>query len=238
MTSKSAVKKYYDEYIKEQYEIGVNDRIFLMYEKLQAHGLKSTSKVIELGCGIGVVTHLIRKTVTKGSIESIDLSPESIEFAKEKITDKNIQFYAGDVTEYQPKLKAADFVTLFDVIEHIPIDLHEKLFLNVASMLSDEGQLLINIPSPASINWDRENAPEVLQIIDQPIPLSLITKNCDNAGLEVVKFESHSIWMEDDYHFMVIRKKKDYTNKAVDLSAAQKAKRKIWRTKFEQFFKY
>ena len=71
MTSKSAVTKYYDEYIKEQYEIGVNDRIFLMYEKLQEQGLKPDSKVIELGCGIGVVTHLIRKTVTKGQIESI-----------------------------------------------------------------------------------------------------------------------------------------------------------------------
>jgi len=238
VTSKSAVKKYYDDYIKEQYEIGVNDRIFLMYEKLQAQGLQATSKVIELGCGIGVVTHLIRKTVTKGQIESIDLSPESIEFAKEKITEKHIHFFAGDVTEYHPKLKQVDFVTLFDVIEHIPIALHEKLFLNVANMLSDDGLLLINIPSPASINWDRGNAPEVLQIIDQEIPLSLITKNCYTAGLEVIKFESHSIWIEDDYHFMVIRKKKGYTNKVVQLSTAQKAKRKIWRTKFEQLFKY
>jgi 2-polyprenyl-3-methyl-5-hydroxy-6-metoxy-1,4-benzoquinol methylase len=238
VTSKSAVTKYYDKFIKEQYEIGVNDRIFLMYEKLQEHGLKPDSKVIELGCGIGVVTHLIRKIVTKGLIESIDLSPESIEFAKEKITNKNIEFYSGDVTEYQPKLRQADFVTLFDVIEHIPMDLHEKLFLNVANMLSEDGLLLINIPSPASINWDSVNAPEVLQIIDQPIPLSLITKNCDNAGLEVIKFESHSIWMEDDYHFMVIRKKKEYTNREVQLSTAQKAKRKIWRTKFEQLFKY
>lgn len=238
MTSKSAVKKYYDDYIKEQYEIGVNDRIFLMYEKLQKQGLKSDSKVIELGCGIGVVTHLIRKTVTKGKIESIDLSPESIEFAKAKIKRGNIGFFAGDVTDYQPKLQQVDFVTLFDVIEHIPVEFHEKLFLNVANMLSASGLLLINIPSPASINWDRRNAPEVLQIIDQEIPLSLITKNCDTAGLEVIKFESHSIWKEDDYHFMVIRKKKDYTNKTVQLSTTQKAKRKLWRTKFEQFFKY
>ena len=238
MTSKSTVTKYYDQYIKEQYKIGVNDRIFLMYEKLQEEGLQEDSKVIELGCGIGVVTHLIRKKVTRGLIESVDLSPESIAFAKEKITNKHIDFYSGDVTEYKPKLQEADFVTLFDVIEHIPIKLHEKLFLNVAKMLSEDGLLLINIPSPESINWDSVNAPEVLQIIDQPIPLSLISKNCENCGLEIVKFESYSIWKEDDYHFMVIRKKKDYTNKTVQLSTTQKAKRKFWRTKFEQFFKY
>ena len=60
---KSEVKKYYDNYITEQYSIGVNDRIFMLYEKLKSLGLTSTSDVIELGCGIGVVTHLIRKTV-------------------------------------------------------------------------------------------------------------------------------------------------------------------------------
>ena len=123
---KSEVKKYYDNYINEQYSIGVNDRIFLMYEKLKSLGLSSTSSVIELGCGIGVVTHLIRKTVTVGKIESIDISGESIEFAKDKIKNDNVSFYQGDVTEYTPKIKQADFVTLFDVIEHIPIELHEN----------------------------------------------------------------------------------------------------------------
>ena len=82
---KSEVKKYYDNYITEQYSIGVNDRIFMLYEKLKSLGLNSSSDVIELGCGIGVVTHLIRKTVTLGQIESVDISGESIEFAKEKI---------------------------------------------------------------------------------------------------------------------------------------------------------
>ena len=116
---KSEVKKYYDNYITEQYSIGVNDRIFMLYEKLKSLGLNSSSDVIELGCGIGVVTHLIRKTVTLGQIESVDISGESIEFAKEKIKNSNVSFYEGDVTEYIPKIKQADFVTLFDVIEHI-----------------------------------------------------------------------------------------------------------------------
>ena len=235
---KSEVKKYYDDYITEQYKIGVNDRIFLMYEKLKELGLSPTSDVIELGCGIGVVTHLIRKTVTKGQIESVDISGESIEFAKDKIKDSNVSFYEADVTEYSPKLKQADFVTLFDVIEHIPIELHEKLFLNVASMLKDDSWLLINIPSPASVEWDRINAPEVLQIIDQPIPLESVAKNCANAGLEVVKFENYSIWVENDYNFFIIRKKKTYTNSPVQLSTTQKAKRKVWRTKFEKLYKY
>ena len=235
---KSEVKKYYDNYINEQYSIGVNDRIFLMYEKLKSLGLSSTSSVIELGCGIGVVTHLIRKTVRVGKIESIDISGESIAFAKDKIKNDNVSFHQGDITEYTPKIKQADFVTLFDVIEHIPIELHEKLFMNVAKMLRNDGWLLLNIPSPESVKWDTQNAPEVLQIIDQPIPLERIVKNCSNADLEIIKFENYSIWVENDYNFFLIRKKKIYENKPLNLSRIQKAKRKAWRTKFKKFYKY
>ena len=235
---KSEVKKYYDNYITEQYSIGVNDRIFMMYEKLKSLGLISTSDVIELGCGIGVVTHLIRKTVTLGQIESVDISGESIEFAKEKIKNSNVSFYEGDVTEYIPKIKQADFVTLFDVIEHIPIELHEKLFVNASKMLKSNGWLLVNIPSPESVEWDKINAPEALQIIDQPIPLELIAKNCSNAGLEIVKFENYSIWVENDYNFFLIRKKKTFENRPLKLNNIQKAKRKAWRTKFKKLYKY
>ena len=207
---KSEVKKYYDDYITEQYKIGVNDRIFMLYERLVSLGLSSESDVIELGCGIGAITHLIRKKVTVGQIESVDISGESIEFAKGKIKNSNVKFYEADITEYSPVIKNADFVTLFDVIEHIPIDLHEKLFFNVAKMLKEESWLLVNIPSPASIEWDSVNAQETLQIIDQPIPLDLVVKNCTNAGLEIVKFENYSIWVENDYNFFLIRKKSDF----------------------------
>ena len=235
---KSEVKKYYDDYITEQYKIGVNDRIFLMYEKLKELGLSPNSDVIELGCGIGVVTHLIRKTVTKGRIESIDISGESIKFAKSKINNPNVSFHVADVTEYQPKLKKADFVTLFDVIEHIPVKLHEKLFLNVSKMLKEDSLLLVNIPSPSSVEWDRKNAPEVLQIIDQPIPLATVAKNCKTAGLEIIKFNNYSIWTENDYNFFLIRKKRKYSGKPIELSTTQKAKRKLWREKFKTFYKF
>jgi SAM-dependent methyltransferase len=235
---KSAVKKYYDDYITEQYNIGVNDRIFRLYEKLISLGLSNESDVVELGCGIGAVTHLIRKTVSVGQIESVDISGESIEFAKGKIKNSNVQFYEADITEYSPKIKIADFVTLFDVIEHIPVKLHEKLFLNVANMLKEDGWLLVNIPSANSVEWDQIHAPEALQIIDQPIPLDLMVKNCLNAGLEIIKFESYSIWVENDYNFFLIRKKKDFKNEPIQLNTIQKAKRKAWRIKFKSLFKY
>ena len=238
MMKKSEVKKYYDDYITEQYNIGVNDRIFLMYEKLKNLGLSPTSDVIELGCGIGVVTHLIRKTVTKGKVESVDLSGASIEFAKSKINYSNVAFYEGDITEYQPKIKQADFVTLFDVIEHIPIELHEKLFLNVSKMLREDSWLLINIPSPSSIEWDRINAPEALQIIDQPVHLEYIVQNCSKAGLEIISFDNYSIWAENDYNFFLIRKKKIYSGEPLELSSVQKAKRKVWREKIKRFYNF
>lgn len=235
---KSQVKSYYDDYITNQYYIGVNDRIFLLFEKLKSLGLNSNSKVVELGCGIGVVTHLIRKIVTKGSIEAVDISPKSIEFAKSKIPNSNVIFEVDDVTEYTPTTKNADFVTLFDVIEHIPTEHHLKLFKNVNKMLSKNGQCLINIPSPSSIEWDRIHQPEALQIIDQALPLSLIASNCEQAGLEITKFETYSIWKENDYQFFLLQPKTEYRNEPVQLNFFKKVKRKLWRLKFENLFKY
>ena len=105
-------------------------------------------------------------------------------------------------------------------------------------MLNNESWLLVNIPSPKSVEWDKINAPEALQIIDQPIPLELIAKNCSRAGLEIVNFENYSIWVENDYNFFLIRKKKAYKNQPLKLNNIQKAKRKAWRTKFKKLYKY
>lgn len=238
MTTIQEVEKYYNEYISEQKKIGVNDRIFLLYEALLANGLNTHSKVVELGCGIGVVSSLIAKTVKKGSIESIDLSTESINFAKNYLKQSNLSFAAGDVTAYQPKTTNADFVTLFDVIEHIPMELHKKLFQNVAQTLSKNGLLLINIPSPSSIEWDAKNDPDALQIIDQPIALDFLIQNLQTAGLAIKEFKAYSIWKKEDYHFILAQHQQEYKNEEVQLSFVQKIKRKLWRMKINLFYKF
>ena len=231
---------YYDNLIAEQLESGINDRIYHLYNRLLRLGLKSNSHVLELGSGIGTMTFLLSKYVKEGKIEAVDLSPKSIEFSRQRIKNPNISFAAADIVSYQPAVQNIDFITLFDIIEHVPIDKHNDLFHNIASNSNEQTKILINIPNPACIEYDQQNNPEALQIIDQPVPLSLILKNLETNGLTLIYFETYSIWLENDYQFFVIEKKKPF--KEVKLSSKRnffrKAVKKLERTYIKLRYNY
>lgn len=226
------VIEFYNEYVNQQQDVGINERIYEMYSRLKKYGLKSNSTILELGCGIGTLTFLLSKTISKGKIESVDISTQSIEFAKKRFTQSNITLKAHDVVNYTPQLKHPDFITLFDVIEHIPMDRHNDLFSNLNAIAGENTTILINIPSPAAIQHDIDNNPSALQIVDQPLPIDFIVNNIVKNGLDLISFENHSIWAVHDYQFFVIGKKKKY--REVKLSSQRgfmgKAINKIQRT--------
>lgn len=234
------VIEYYNEYVDQQQDVGINERIYEMYNRLNKLGLKSDSTILELGCGIGTLTFLLSKKITAGQIEAVDISTQSVEFAKKRLQKDNIYLQAHDVVNYTPKLKNIDFITLFDVIEHIPMDRHAELFRNLSSIANEKTVILINIPSPAAIQYDIDNNPGALQIIDQPLPINFIVNNIVAAGLNLVSFENHSIWAEHDYQFFVINKAQAY--KEVKLSSKrnflQKAVKKIERTWVQFLYHY
>lgn len=234
------VSDYYDSYIFEQHRSGINDRIYYLYQKLLRFGLKSTSNVLELGCGIGTLTFLLSKIVRKGKIEAVDLSPKSIEFAKEKIKNSNVIFVADDIVTYQPSIQNINFITLFDIIEHVPIDKHDDLFHNIAVNCIENTKVIINIPNPAYIEYDKVNNPESLQIIDQPLPISIITEKLEKNGLSLLYFETYSIWVENDYQFLLIEKMRAF--KEVTLSSkrnfCQKLIKKLQRTYIKLKYNY
>ncbi|MGZ3919416.1 MAG: class I SAM-dependent methyltransferase [Bacteroidia bacterium] len=226
------VIEFYNEYVDKQQDVGINERIYEMYRRLKKRGLHSGSNVLELGCGIGTLTYLLAKTVKSGQIEAVDISTQSIEFAKQRLKQNNLHLEAHDVVDYVPKLKNIDFITLFDVIEHIPMERHDELFRNLGKLVNDHTLILINIPSPAAIQYDIDNDPSALQVIDQPLPIDFIVNNIVKNGLSLMSFENHSIWAEHDYQFFVIAKNKKY--KEIKLSSKrsffEKAINKIKRT--------
>jgi hypothetical protein len=79
--------------------------------------------------------------------------------------------------------------------------------------MMDSSSLLINIPNPNYILFARKYRPESLQEIDQAITLDKLSKVIANAGLEITFFETYSIWAEDDYQFIIVKKQKPYIEK-------------------------
>ena len=237
---KKQVVDFYNDFKTSQQNTGINERLWFLYKRLKKLGLKSDSNVLELGCGIGAMTYLMAKTVTKGTIESVDISNQSIEFAKKHHNKPNISHHAADVVEYKPKLTNIDFITLLDVIEHIPVERHPELFKNISSYINNKTLLIINIPNPDYIEYDRKHNPEVLQIIDQPIYHDLLYKTLTDCGLDMQYFEKYSIWVKDEYIFYVIKKKQPFTEEklAGKRSFNEKVKSKLLRTQLQKLYPY
>lgn len=222
---KSDSIKFYDNYINYQTKSGINERILSLYKKLKKRGLSSSSNVLEIGCGIGSVTFLISKIVKSGTIEALDISPKSIEYARKKILNKNVIFAAADFLEYETKSKNYDRILLFDVLEHIPLEHHKTLFSKISKLMTEDSEILINIPNPDYTIYDQKHQPELLQEIDHAIYLKDFIENIEETDLEIIHFEKYSIWAENDYNFLIIKKKKDF--KEVILSQQRSTFQKV-----------
>ncbi|MDW3194042.1 MAG: class I SAM-dependent methyltransferase [Cytophagales bacterium] len=227
------VSEFYDDYSNFQHSRGINHRHLSIQRWLEFFGLKGSDQVLEIGCGIGTQTELVLRYLTTGSITGIDISEKSIELAKQRLAKYNNQeLIAGDVVQLDIQ-KKYDIILMPDVLEHIPIEQHARLFSKLELLLKQDGLLIIHIPDPDSLKWIRKNQPETLQIIDQPIELGELLGNLKHTSFKIEYLHSYSIYSTDpDYQLIVMRKnisERSYKNRQafLDDSFSRKAKRKL-----------
>lgn len=232
--------EFYDKFVSYQVKIGINERIFNLYQKVCKLGLTTGMHVLEIGCGIGSLTWLLSKKVRKGSIEAIDLSPVLIDFAQTQLVKANIHFSAGDILEYRPKNTFFDKILLFDVIEHIPLEQHPALFKKISTWMTEDSSILINIPNPNYLLYDHTHNPKSLQVIDQPIFIENLASVLSNLSLEIIHFETYSIWVKNDYNFIIVKKRTPFkeTFLSEGRSLWQKVSLRLKREARKRFYKY
>jgi trans-aconitate 2-methyltransferase len=210
--------KFYDEFISKQIKSGINDRIYSLYKRLMSIGLTKANSILEIGCGIGVLTYLISRKIKNIKIEAIDISPKSISYAHNNLPKGNLYLTSGDILEYQPINPYFDFILLFDVLEHIPIEHHKLLFEKLSNLMHNDSKLLINIPNPDYIVFDQKYNPAVLQELDQPIFLDYLASILSRSSLTIEYFETYSIWVKNDYQFLIVKKKTDFSEEKLNTS--------------------
>ena len=216
--SPEQVAAFYDQFARYELRHAFNERQLLLFQKLRALGLSPHSRVLELGCGIGLITSLMARVVgPAGTIEAVDISPESIALARRQLRGRpQVRFTVSDLLTYTPASTGYDFVTLFDVLEHIPLDQHAALFARVAPCLADHSRLVLHIPHPANIHYLRLHAPHTLQVIDQPVEVIPLLSAASSAGLELIEYTTHSIWQPADYQWLILRRRQPFLPHAID----------------------
>lgn len=216
------ISTFYDDFADKQIKTGVNLRHFVLFEQIVKLGLKKNNTVLEIGCGVGTLTGLLHKYVSKGKIVATDISGKSIEAAKKRIKDSlKIDFLVTDMQEFTSQYKF-DFIILADVLEHIPVDYHHKLFKTLQQYLANNGKIAINIPSPFSIEYYQKHHPELLQVVDQALRADRLIKDASENGLVLETYNLYSLFHKEcDYVWVVF---KNINASAVEFITAPKIK--------------
>lgn len=210
---RNEVKEFYNEFLKSRminYRLNSNPRLERAKVRILQE-IKRTNKVLDIGCGIGIVTEQIANKASKGYVLGIDLSKENIWYSKKTINRKNLSFLECDIIEEFDKLNDningfMDIITMIDVIEHIPENCRQKLFQNINKISSSDVKLFLTYPSPGYQRYLIKNNPKELQIIDNIIELKTLIKETTSAGFEIVHYSLESIWRLHDYVHVILQK--------------------------------
>lgn len=207
---KDKIISYYDQFSEKQEKTGINSRHLSILDKVMSAGLKAHHRVLEVGCGIGTVSSLIAGQVKKGEVLAVDISPESID--KAKVIWKgfdNLKFEVSDMSDFHKANQTFDFFIFPDVLEHIPVDQHQRLFQNIQEHSHQDSVIFIHIPAPRYLQWMIQNEPEKLQVIDQPLDSGDLIKSITSSGFYLEKMETYSVFFEEkDYQYFVFRSQK------------------------------
>ncbi len=110
----------------------------MKYSLYFLENIEKNNKVLDIGCGIGIVSYELAKKARE--VVSIDINVKSIIKAKEKYNYSKIKYIIGDATTYNFN-ETFDAVILSNVLEHIKDRVN---FLKKIRYLSDI--FLIRVP--------------------------------------------------------------------------------------------
>ena len=202
------IKEFYDHLVPRQVSAGVNERHHKIFDLLVESGLRDGMRVLEVGCGIGTVTKLIAAKIPNGHLTALDLSPTSIEKARQELGHlAHVELLAADAVT-APLEGIYDRIVLPDVLEHIPVDRHASLFARLRDLMAPGALILVHSPDPFYADWLKANHPELLQVVDLSLHLADLLPVLEEAGLTLLRFQRHSIWTDvPDYMAFTLERK-------------------------------
>ena len=101
-------------------------------------------RVLDVGCGTGVLAIAIKSRVGAGDVHGIDASPEMIEVAKEKAAQAGCEIHLQVALAEALPFPAAhfDLVTCSLVLHHLPAGLRRKGLAEVRRVLKPSGRFV------------------------------------------------------------------------------------------------
>lgn len=125
----------------------------MSYYKFAAKMIGTKKRVLDVGCNEGIGTYLLSKEC--GYCHGLDFDADAVACAKQNFSGENIGFTESDFFEI-PDDKKWDAVVNFDVIEHISPEHADHFIGKMASLLNEDGVVVIGTPSKVSQEFASE----------------------------------------------------------------------------------
>jgi ubiquinone/menaquinone biosynthesis C-methylase UbiE len=121
---------------------------------------KNPKKVLELGCGTGILTKMIKGVSPEADITGIDLSPEMLNLASEQPELKGVRFLAQDLREAWPEGFYDAIVTSL-CLHHVPKEDRVMVAQRAVRVLSPGGRFICGDVYRARDDWEEEMQREI-----------------------------------------------------------------------------
>ena len=201
-----AVRGYYDEFMTSRmvrYRLYGNRRLDAAGARILPF-LTPRARILDVGCGIGIIAERVGRRVSRGFVLGIDISPRNIWYAKQTVKRPNVAFETVDLRidpHRVPQLLGglADVVLLIDVIEHIPASERQSLLGTLRSLSAERSTLVVTYPSPQFHEYLSSHDPAELQVIDNVIDLATLIQEAAGAGFHLIQYSLEAVWMANQY---------------------------------------
>lgn|SRR5690606_38874466 len=145
----SDFQSYYNEsedYVLLMQEHGAD--YFATYISLVAQYSDEADKLLDLGCGAGMSTSLLAEALPAVQCTGLDISEQSISFARSRHTLPNLRFEVGNCASLPYPDGSFDIVAAYDCLEHIPYPM--GVLTELMRVTSAGGRIIIKGPNHMS----------------------------------------------------------------------------------------
>jgi SAM-dependent methyltransferase len=106
-------------------------------------------RVLDAACGEGYGSALLAQRARE--VLGVDLSAEAVEHARTRYGHlPNLRFETGDVTALPARLGRFGLISSFETLEHVDAEAQEQMLAGFATLLADDGVLLLSSPDKAA----------------------------------------------------------------------------------------
>jgi trans-aconitate 2-methyltransferase len=211
--TRDAQRSFYDEFAHRRmagYLEDLNLRLRMAKDRILPL-VRSDSRILDVGCGVGVVTRELARRAHAGTTFGCDLGAENIRIASARRSRVRVSYRELDVLsdfdtvrEWVGGEASLDLISLVDVIEHIPAARHPELLERLRTLLGDDGHLVLTFPTPAYQQHLRANEPDELQPIDEDVDPLDLCRLAEQKGFVVRQLHVCDVWRRNQYAHVVL----------------------------------